>query len=198
MTIRGGGVPDTTMASMPSNRMGPPPRSFAADAHDCIMVRIQMDLPNTSLRRETSRAMAGSPRFVLDRLLRQQRGLAARHGVGAPDLAEVGAVLAPVNIAARRLRRWPSANVDRRCARRSLVFRPGRRNGSQPNQETVAAEIAAWGEPGLEGVRVGKITLTPKAPYRSCHQPPAAVLGRSRYALCGQSGAGAASVPRRA
>ena len=27
-------------------------RSFAADAHDCIMVRIQTDLPHTSVRRE--------------------------------------------------------------------------------------------------------------------------------------------------
>jgi hypothetical protein len=27
--------------------MGPPPRSFTADAHDCIMVRIRMDLPHT-------------------------------------------------------------------------------------------------------------------------------------------------------
>ena len=27
------------MASMPPLRMGPPPRSFAADAHACIMVR---------------------------------------------------------------------------------------------------------------------------------------------------------------
>src|SRR5229473_179398 len=25
---------------MPKWRMGPPPRSFAADAHDCIMVRV--------------------------------------------------------------------------------------------------------------------------------------------------------------
>ena len=26
--------------SKPFLRMGPPPRSFAADAHDCIMVRV--------------------------------------------------------------------------------------------------------------------------------------------------------------
>jgi len=32
--------------------MGPPPRSFAADAHDCIMVAILADRPNTSLWRE--------------------------------------------------------------------------------------------------------------------------------------------------
>jgi len=32
--------------------MGPPPRSFAADAHGCIMVRVPRDPPNTSSRRE--------------------------------------------------------------------------------------------------------------------------------------------------
>ena len=40
MTVRGGGVPHAAMAFMPSFRMGPPPRSFAADAHHCIMVRV--------------------------------------------------------------------------------------------------------------------------------------------------------------
>src|SRR5260370_14683248 len=39
MTIRGGGHPKQAMALKPVSRMGPPPRSFAADAHDCIMVR---------------------------------------------------------------------------------------------------------------------------------------------------------------
>ena len=43
------------MAHMPTARMGPAARSFAADAHDCIMVRIQTDLPHTSVRREDAR-----------------------------------------------------------------------------------------------------------------------------------------------
>jgi len=38
MTVRGGGVPAKTTASMPLCRMGPPPRSFRCDAHHCIMV----------------------------------------------------------------------------------------------------------------------------------------------------------------
>jgi len=45
--------------------MGPAARSFAADAHDCIMVRIQTDLPHTSVRREDApqwRAPLGSSR----------------------------------------------------------------------------------------------------------------------------------------
>src|SRR5271165_246967 len=52
MTSRGGGNPILDMAFEPRFRMGPPPRSFAADAHDCIMVPILTDQPNTSLWRE--------------------------------------------------------------------------------------------------------------------------------------------------
>src|SRR3954451_3952492 len=40
MTIRGGGAPSESMAFKPQWRMDPPLRSFAADAHDCIMVWI--------------------------------------------------------------------------------------------------------------------------------------------------------------
>src|SRR5262249_33826795 len=48
-----------------------------------------------------------------------------------------GAVLALVKAAARRLRRWPAASPDERCARRPLQPRPGRRNGLlRPNKET--------------------------------------------------------------
>src|SRR5260370_3975797 len=43
------------MAYKPLGRMGPPPRSFAADAHDCIMVRVHTDRPNTSLWRDSPR-----------------------------------------------------------------------------------------------------------------------------------------------
>ena len=40
MTVRGGGFPTSPLAFVPIGRMGPPLRSFAADAHDCIMVRV--------------------------------------------------------------------------------------------------------------------------------------------------------------
>ena len=50
--------------------------------------------------------------------------------------AEPGAVLAAVKPAARRLRRWPAARLDRACARRSAMLRSGRRNRRfQSNQE---------------------------------------------------------------
>jgi len=41
--------------------MDPPPRSFAPDAHACIMVLVLIDQPNTSLRRDIA-SKAGSPR----------------------------------------------------------------------------------------------------------------------------------------
>ena len=55
MTNRGGGEPIPDMAFAPRSRMDPPPRSFAVDAYDCIMVSIRPDRPNTSLWRDRSR-----------------------------------------------------------------------------------------------------------------------------------------------
>src|SRR3954471_23393026 len=40
------------MASMPHGRLGPPLWSFAADAHDCIMVLVRLDRPHTSAWRD--------------------------------------------------------------------------------------------------------------------------------------------------
>ena len=104
MTVRGGGVPACAMAFVPRKRMGPPPRSFAADAHDCIMVRV---LGPTEYK-------------VVARLIRApERGLPSdRH----PDRIERAAVLGAVKV-------WPgkrrargkfgaTANLDSSCARR--------------------------------------------------------------------------------
>jgi hypothetical protein len=67
MTIRGGGDPSQNMVRWrPVVRMGPPPRSLAAEANGCFMVGIPTRIqPNTRLRRELRAKMAGSPRFVL-------------------------------------------------------------------------------------------------------------------------------------
>src|SRR5689334_4693943 len=51
-------------------------------------------------------------------------------------LAEVAAVLAWLNPAARRLRRWPVARVDPGCARQRDKPWSGRRNCARPNRET--------------------------------------------------------------
>jgi hypothetical protein len=55
MTIRGGGNPSASMAAEPRCGMGPPPRSFAPDAHGCIMVRSHPRSPNARLRRDDPR-----------------------------------------------------------------------------------------------------------------------------------------------
>jgi hypothetical protein len=65
------------MASKPLCRMGPLPRSFAGDAHDCIMVPVLMDRPNTRLYRDSAddselplgfrRAARGPPLNVKER-----------------------------------------------------------------------------------------------------------------------------------
>jgi hypothetical protein len=60
MTVRGGGNPRAHMAVKPRGRMGPPPRSFAADAHDCIMVQALMSRPDTSMRRDSSSRCKGA------------------------------------------------------------------------------------------------------------------------------------------
>ena len=66
MTIRGGGDPSRNMVQRTVVRMGPPPRSLAAEANGCFMVGIR----RRSNRIQGCGAMlraqrAGSPRFVL-------------------------------------------------------------------------------------------------------------------------------------
>src|SRR3954451_18894526 len=49
-----GAHPTANMASMPHGRLGPPLWSFAADAHDCIMVLVRLDRPHTSSWRDAA------------------------------------------------------------------------------------------------------------------------------------------------
>ena len=107
MTIRGGGHPKQAMVLTPFSRMGPPPRSFAADAHDCIMVRPPLDRPNTRLWRDDPRPMASSPLIVearlspsnlCSRLRTVSRRVAATGMVGRRDQAN-RATVPPAHIA---------------------------------------------------------------------------------------------------
>src|SRR5438874_10530849 len=65
MTIRGGGTPYSNLALDADRENGPAARSFAADAHDRIMVRI-----NRSYRIQVCdtkmHPMASSPRILID------------------------------------------------------------------------------------------------------------------------------------
>lgn len=65
MTVRGGGVPACAMAFVPRKRMGPPPRSFAADAHECIMVRVPGPTVYKVVARLIRAIEAGSPLIVI-------------------------------------------------------------------------------------------------------------------------------------
>jgi hypothetical protein len=47
------------------NRSAADPRSFAADAHDCIMAQVSMDLPDTRLWRDDSCPLASSPLIII-------------------------------------------------------------------------------------------------------------------------------------
>ena len=60
------------MASMPMHRMGPPPRSLAAEAHGCFMVRIPVDPTDYKVAAQGSRPKAGSPRNVRQHAARSQ------------------------------------------------------------------------------------------------------------------------------
>jgi hypothetical protein len=81
-----------------------------------------------------SSSSAGSAR-CRDAPRPQPLGCAQAHQTHAQP-AEVAAVLAWLNPAARRLRRWPVARVDPACARRCNKPWPGWRNGARPNRET--------------------------------------------------------------
>jgi hypothetical protein len=54
-------IPHSTMACKAVAKNGPPLRNYAADAHGCIMVRIELDPPYTRL----PRAAAGPRRVPL-------------------------------------------------------------------------------------------------------------------------------------
>jgi len=107
------------MAVMPRGRMGPPLRSFAADAHDCIMVRV-----------------VGPAEYkVVARLIAPASGLPSdRH----PDRTKRAVVLEAVKV-------WPgeggacrkvgaTANLDRSRARRRVNARVGTKTGFQIEQ----------------------------------------------------------------
>jgi hypothetical protein len=71
MTIRGGGNPTRNMALEPRFRVGPPPRSPAADAHGCIMVRPHRGPTGYKV---VARRLAPRGRLPSDRRLRSSTG----------------------------------------------------------------------------------------------------------------------------
>ena len=81
------------------------------------------------------------------------RGIGAwwdRFAAAVPDLIKAGAVLAAVKTAARRLRRGPSASVDRHCARRCAIAQAGAEKRPKLDRETSSRAMGpiAIAEPG--------------------------------------------------
>ena len=64
MTIRDGGNPGKIRGFNAVHRMGPPPRSLAAEAHGCFMVPALQEPTEYKVAARCSRPKAGSPRMV--------------------------------------------------------------------------------------------------------------------------------------
>ena len=71
LTIRGGGDPNPNMVTGPFRRMGPPPRSLAAEADNCFMVRPRQGPTEYKGATRRSRANGGLPSVRSN--LRQRR-----------------------------------------------------------------------------------------------------------------------------
>ena len=132
MAIRGGGHPKQAMVLKPVSRMGPPPRSFAADAHDCIMVRSLRTYRIQGCGAMIRARWQSSPLIIV------------------PTTTSVAAVLGPVkarpgNDGACGQGR-ATADLDRPCARRPQhVCGSGRRNGIPSRTKKLE-----WRESGLK------------------------------------------------
>ena len=130
MTVRGGGIPRRPLALTPNGRMGPPLRSFAADAHDCIMVRVLGPTGYKVVARLNRAPKAGSPLIVIATALSvpscskpSRYGLArAKHAarlVRRPILtasARIDLSDAPVGMKKRTLRSNQETDEGKRCA----------------------------------------------------------------------------------
>src|SRR5262252_10700928 len=81
-TIRGGGDPQASMARMPWERMGPPPRSLAADAHGCIMVGGSRQARPSIEYKVVARMAPRHGRLASDRLAWRHPSTARRRQVG--------------------------------------------------------------------------------------------------------------------
>src|SRR5258708_7244756 len=143
MTVRGGGIRRRPLALTPNGRMGPPLRSFAADAHDCIMVRVLGPTGYKVVARLNRAPKAGSPLIVIATALSVPScSKPSRYGLARPKHA------------ARLVRRpilTPSARIDLSDPRVGMKKRTLRSN-QETDQGKRCAALAN--------------SLTKKAPYK--------------------------------
>ena len=145
---------------MPTKRLAPPPRSFAADAHDCIMVRIQSGPTAYKFVARDAPQWRSTPRIITR---------------PPPSHAELGreARLAVHCRGSVRRRRGAAKHKRRKAANRQalLAFR-----SLDPLSRAPANLIAGDGTknafPRSEqrtGNKIEKNHLTGKSPYKSTH-----------------------------
>src|SRR3954451_465571 len=144
MTVRGDVAREQTWPARPPQRMGPSPRSFAADAHGCIMVRPRAGRPHTSSRRDDDQrpAMASSPPIVTHPTKAGPHGRASDQGGAAMTSAWHGQPHTSLSPTSRRPRSHP-------CARRTATAPGGAAGRSRP--EVLTADIRASSERHLAG-----------------------------------------------
>jgi hypothetical protein len=139
------------MVLVPRFRMGPPSRSFAADAHDCIMVATLWGRPNTS----------------------SWRAICAHDGELPSVSSQLPTASAPIAQVCRCARgrqgqvasRWPSATLDRRSAQ-------------QPSEKQVGTRRCR--SPAEQGDGPQRKALTPITPYKS-RDPKPTLVSRSAH-----------------
>jgi hypothetical protein len=130
MTVRGGGVPRVRMALMPTERMGPPPRSFAADAHHCIMVRVSKRPSEYKHVARSARQASGLPSISSSRPSRRAR----RTDQKLLGREEVRSPFAPIAPVCRRARSsqgaaWKPREYVAKAERRPTLTAPARAGG---------------------------------------------------------------------
>ena len=130
MTVRGGGVPIAPLAFMPGNRMGPPPRSFAADAHECIMVRV-LDPPDTRSWRDWSAPGKRAP-----------LGSSSPIASSVPSCSMLSRRGLPRSVRAVGLERRPALTASARAGLCNAAGR-GEETGSQVEQRNEEKRCAA-------------------------------------------------------
>jgi len=114
---------------MPNERMGLPPRSLAADAHNCIMAPIPAGVGSTEYK-HVARDLCCHPWRARLRLSPLYSLLAViATGYAVPDTAEPAAVLGAVQGVAWRccasMNDLATAILDRPCARQTMRPRVG-------------------------------------------------------------------------
>jgi len=134
------------MVIEPFVRMGPPPRSLAAEANDCFMVRLPRGATEYKVAARSSRARAGSPRIVGEQPGYSGSTAAPKDVIASAHPEEWGKTIPLRNEntacqqVANQMASTPSATPNDRLDI-ALAERPGNRH---PRSVTVGRRTQRW------------------------------------------------------